>query len=104
MLEQVFEVTIDDAEQRLWLGPGLCGMLFDRQMDHFQSVQAFIDAVKVYTSTTLALSFSLSSAQYAHMSHFYANPLSLFMQRDLTTDAVPNDHFEATRNLQSFRR
>ncbi|KAL9079870.1 MAG: hypothetical protein Q9157_001272 [Trypethelium eluteriae] len=87
MLERVFEVTIDDPDQRLWLGPGLCRMMIDRQNDHFQSVQAFVDAV-----------------QYAYMSHFYANPLSLFVFEGSTDKTTPKDHFESARNLASFRR
>ncbi|KAI9662477.1 MAG: hypothetical protein M1821_008644 [Bathelium mastoideum] len=87
VLEQVFEATIDDPGQRLWIGPGLCRMLLDRQNDHFQSVQAFIDSLK-----------------YAYMSHIYANPLSLLLKTGLTIKAVPKDHLDAARNLQSFRR
>ena len=52
VLEQVFEAAVDDPEQELWLGPGLCRMLLDRQNDHFQSVQAFIDALKVRIGIT----------------------------------------------------
>ncbi|KAF2234438.1 origin recognition complex subunit [Viridothelium virens] len=87
MLERVFEVTIDDPDQRLWLGPGLCRMMIDRQNDHFQSVQAFVDAV-----------------QYAYMSHFYANPLSLFLGEGPTDKTIPKDHLEGVRSLASFRK
>ncbi|KAL9088735.1 MAG: hypothetical protein Q9165_006044 [Trypethelium subeluteriae] len=87
VLEQVFEATIDDPLQRLWLGPGLCRMMIDRQNDHLQSIQAFVDAI-----------------QYAYMSHFYANALSLFVHEGSTVQTIPKDHFEGARNLGSFRR
>ncbi|KAK5019715.1 Origin recognition complex subunit 3 [Cryomyces antarcticus] len=87
VLEHVFQKTIGNDDIPIWLGPSLCGMLLDRQKDHIQSVQASVDALK-----------------YAYMSHFYANPLSMFLQKDVTFKNVPKDHFEATRNLPSFRR
>ena len=50
------------------------------------------------------ISILLIVVQYACMSHFYANPVSLFINKGLTVEATPKDHFEATRNLQSFRK
>ncbi|KAI9695972.1 MAG: hypothetical protein M1820_008313 [Bogoriella megaspora] len=86
LLEQVFEASIDDVEQQLWLGSGLSRMLLDRQKDHIQSIQAFIDSIK-----------------YAYMSHFYANPLSLFLDPNLDVEETPKGHLQAARNLTSFR-
>ena len=38
------------------------------------------------------------------MSHFYANPLSIFLSQSLEFDQVSHDVFRALRNLPSFRR
>ena len=47
VFDQIFEATIDGTDQQLWLGPDLCRMLVDRQNDHYRSIQAFTDALKV---------------------------------------------------------
>ena len=41
--------------------------------------------------------------QYAYMCHFHGNPLSIFLIEDLTFDQLNHEHFEALRNLPSFR-
>ncbi|OCL01814.1 hypothetical protein AOQ84DRAFT_328398, partial [Glonium stellatum] len=87
ILEKIFCATIDGPGVSLRLGPNLSRRLLERQKDHIQSVQAFSDALK-----------------YAHMSHFYANPLSIFLSQSLEFDQVPSDVFRALRNLPSFRR
>ncbi|KAF2836280.1 hypothetical protein M501DRAFT_997018 [Patellaria atrata CBS 101060] len=101
LFEQVFKSTIEcgDDEWVLRIGSTLAGRLLDRQKDHILSVEAFIDALK-----------------YAYMSHFFANPLSILLrtahleQQDASKQEepyfkdIPKDHFEALRNLPSFRR
>ncbi|KZF25991.1 hypothetical protein L228DRAFT_279249 [Xylona heveae TC161] len=85
-LELVFnEATSDDSA--ILLGPNLASMLLDRQRNHVQSVQSFV-----------------SSLQYGWMSHFYANALSIFLAPDLQFEQLQPEHFEALRNLTSFRR
>lgn len=46
VLEQVFLKTIDGGAP-LWLGPELSRQSFDRHKDHIQSVETFVDALKV---------------------------------------------------------
>ena len=95
-LEKIFEAVIFDEEATLRFGPNFLGSLLERQQDHVQSLQAFVVALK-----------------YAYMTHFYANPLSIFL------GAPPNaptwcaatgntsfsqpEHVEAIRMLPSFR-
>ncbi|KAI9720368.1 MAG: hypothetical protein M1812_002874 [Candelaria pacifica] len=85
-LEQVFNQALMGKETALWLGPKLSGMLLQRQKDNVQSIQAFLKSLK-----------------YAYMSHFYANPLSIFMAEGLRFDALQAEHWEALRNVPSFR-
>ena len=37
------------------------------------------------------------------MAHFFANPLSCLLSEEVAFDALTLDHFEAIRNLPSFR-
>ena len=85
-VEQVFE-AVTNQDTPLWIGPGLMAMALERQSDCIQSIDGFVGAVK-----------------YAYMSCYYANALSIFLDPCTKFDEVPNDHFEAIRNLQSFRR
>ena len=41
--------------------------------------------------------------QYAYMAHFFANPLSCLLSVELTFEILRPQHFEAIRNLPSFR-
>lgn len=85
-IEGVLEsITHEDA--RLWIGSNLASMALERHHDYIQSVDSFVDAI-----------------HYAHMSHYYANPLSIFLTTGLKSKDVPSDHFEALRCLDSFRR
>ncbi|PWY72516.1 hypothetical protein BO94DRAFT_246713 [Aspergillus sclerotioniger CBS 115572] len=76
------------AEQdgKLWLGRNITNVLFEKSNDSFQTPEAFSRTVK-----------------YAYMSHFFANPLTVF----LADEALPNMRkdlvCEAIRNLPSFR-
>jgi len=84
-VEQVFE-TLTDSGAILWIGPTLAGMALERQNDYIQSSESFVDAV-----------------QYAYMSHYYANALSVFLEPTLSSKDISHDHFEALRSLESFR-
>lgn len=83
-LEKLFQ-SLHIRESKIWLGAGICSSLLSRQRDHLQSLQAFVDAV-----------------QYAYMTNFYANALSIFLDADIVSAEVLKDHFEALRNLPSF--
>ncbi|KAK8181878.1 origin recognition complex subunit [Phyllosticta capitalensis] len=86
VLEQVFRTTLH-GDQPLWLGPELASRILERHKDHIQSVETFADALK-----------------YAYMSHFFANPLSIFLRKGLKYKDVSKEDLEALRNLGSFRR
>ena len=97
-LEKIFEAVIFDEDATLRFGPNFLGSLLERQQDHVQSLQAFIAALK-----------------YAYMTHFYANPLSIFLGPPPNSPTwasradAPNmplsqpEHVEAIRMLPSFR-
>jgi origin recognition complex subunit 3 len=89
-LERVFQKVVAGCKGSLRLGPALLGLLIERQHDHVQSAQAFVGALK-----------------YGYMCHFYANPLSCFLMDsqhlDKIRDCLQAEHFEAIRNLPSFR-
>ncbi|KAK6001598.1 hypothetical protein QM012_002929 [Aureobasidium pullulans] len=71
----------------LWMGPGICSATLRRQREHIQSLDAFVDSV-----------------QYAYLSHFYANALSIFLGENITLADVSAEHMEALRNLPSFQQ
>jgi origin recognition complex subunit 3 len=78
--------AITHPETRLWLGPTLLASALERQSDYIQSVDELVDVV-----------------EYAYMSSYYANALSIFLDPDIKLKSIPDDHFEALRNLPSFR-
>jgi origin recognition complex subunit 3 len=83
-VEQVMEVVTSPGNT-LWLGPSISSMLLERQRDYTQSIDSVVEATR-----------------YAYMSHFYANALSIFLSSPRIAD-IPIDHFEALRNVASFR-
>lgn len=84
-VEQVFE-ALTTSNPSLWLGPGLATMILDRQSDYIQGIESLVQA-----------------ARYAYMSHFYANAASVFLISSLARKDISKEHFEAVRNLPSFR-
>ena len=84
-VEQVFE-ALTNSDSDLWLGPALVSMILERQADYIQSIECLVQA-----------------AQYAYMSCFYANALSIFLIPEIRFEDVPKDHFEGLRNVESFR-
>ncbi|KAI5208281.1 hypothetical protein E4T39_01609 [Aureobasidium subglaciale] len=89
-LERVTETlysSSDSETPRLWLGPGICSATLRRQREHIQSLDAFVDSV-----------------QYAYLSHFYANALSIFLDDTITLTDISVEHLEALRNLSSFQQ
>ncbi|PVH98589.1 hypothetical protein DM02DRAFT_42965 [Periconia macrospinosa] len=87
IIEKLFGATLASTDVPLRIGPTLSHRLLDRQKDHVQNVQDFIDGLK-----------------YAYMSHFYANCPSIFLDEGLLFNDVSSESFEALRNLPSFRR
>ncbi|KAF2858702.1 hypothetical protein K470DRAFT_272190 [Piedraia hortae CBS 480.64] len=82
VIERLFAVAI--AGERVWIGPSVMSMALERQRDYVYNPDALVDAI-----------------QYAYMSHFYANAVSIFLSSDWST--IPSDHYEAVRHLPSFR-
>lgn len=78
--------AITHPDARLWLGPTLLASALERQSDYIQSVDELVDVV-----------------EYAYMSSYYANALSIFLDPTIKLKSIPDDHFEALRNLPSFR-
>ncbi|KAF1949440.1 hypothetical protein CC80DRAFT_429178 [Byssothecium circinans] len=87
IIEKLFNATVVNANVSVRIGPGLSRRLLDRQKDHVQNVQDFVDGLK-----------------YAYMSHFYASYPTIFLRNEVAFKDSPNDAFEAVRNLPSFRR
>ncbi|KAB8542108.1 hypothetical protein FH972_025571 [Carpinus fangiana] len=78
-------VTAEKSTVRL--GPTLVADFMQRQHDHMQSVHDFKQALK-----------------YAYMSHFYADPLSVFLCEGLSREEISPEHFEVVRHVPSFRK
>ena len=38
-----------------------------------------------------------------YMSHFFANPLTVFLDEQMDHAELQSEHYEAVRNLESFR-
>lgn len=70
----------------VWMGSNLLASALERQNDYIQSTSSFVQAI-----------------QYAYMSCYYANALSIFLDSTTRLKNVPKDHFDAARNTQSFR-
>lgn len=83
---QLVFASITRPDNCLWIGPTLLATALERQSDYIQSIDELMDVVK-----------------YAYMSCYYANALSIFLRSDFKANAVPGDHFEAIRTLNSFR-
>lgn len=84
-VEQAFE-AFTHSQSPLWMGPNLMRFALERQSDYIQSINSFVEAVR-----------------YAYMSCYYANAVSIFLDPSIKFNDLPADHFEALRNLESFR-
>jgi origin recognition complex subunit 3 len=87
IIEKLFRATIAHPDAEPQIGPNLCRRILERQKDHVQSVQDFVHGLK-----------------YAYMTHFYANPATVFLKYDAKFTDFSPDAFEAIRNLPSFKR
>ncbi|KAL5381457.1 hypothetical protein DPSP01_007171 [Paraphaeosphaeria sporulosa] len=87
IIEKLFRATVAHPDTEPHIGPNLCRRILERQKDHVQNIQDFVHGLK-----------------YAYMSHFYANPTTIFLKNDPKFKDFSSDAFEAIRNLPSFRR
>lgn len=78
--------AITHPDSRLWVGPNLLSSAFERQSDYIQSIDELVDIV-----------------EYAYMSCYYANALSIVLDPTVKMADIPSDHFQALRNLNSFQ-
>ena len=90
-LDKIFKSIIADPDATLRFGSNFLGALLERQQEHVQSLQAFTAALK-----------------YAYMTHFYANPLTIFLTPPEEVEKrllpiIQPEHKEALRMLPSFR-
>ncbi|KAJ4272231.1 Origin recognition complex subunit 3 [Fusarium torreyae] len=82
ILETVFKAAVAASDAPVRLGASLLHSMLDRQHDQVSGIQTFTMSLK-----------------YAHMCHFYANPLSVLGH----TPLLQPEHTEAIRHVDSFR-
>ncbi|KAM0799315.1 origin recognition complex subunit 3 N-terminus-domain-containing protein [Usnea florida] len=85
-IEEIFK-AFHTEQPTLWVGPTLSRMILQRQKDYIQGHSSFVNSLK-----------------YAYMTHFFANPLSVFLDTTKELESIQTEHYEAVRNLPSFRR
>ncbi|KAK5172371.1 Origin recognition complex subunit 3 [Saxophila tyrrhenica] len=85
-LEHALEAVVAD-HPTIWPGSDLIGLILERQSDYIQSIDSFTHAI-----------------QYTYMSHYSANALSILLIPSIKFANIPPDHFEALRNVDSFRQ
>ncbi|KAB5580442.1 origin recognition complex subunit 3 N-terminus-domain-containing protein [Coniochaeta sp. 2T2.1] len=87
VLESIFKAGVAHRDCAVRLGPKMLRALVERQREQVVGVQGFVGSLK-----------------YAHMCHFYANPLSVLLFPDAKELAaiLQPEHLEAVRNLDSF--
>ncbi|KAL8651971.1 MAG: hypothetical protein Q9226_004462, partial [Calogaya cf. arnoldii] len=87
-VDNVFKtVTSSKMEKMFWLGPGIIHLILQAQQRSVQSIESFT-----------------SSLQYAHMTHIFANPLSVLLKDPLPAQILQVELYECVRNLDSFRQ
>ncbi|KAJ4345534.1 Origin recognition complex subunit 3 [Didymosphaeria variabile] len=82
IIEKLFRATVAHPGTEPQIGPAICRRIHERQKDHVQNVQDFVHGLK-----------------YAYMSHFYANPATIFLKPEPTFTDFSPEAFEAVRNL-----
>ncbi|KAL9589890.1 MAG: hypothetical protein Q9203_001308 [Teloschistes exilis] len=86
-IHSIFQATMASNSRRsFWLGPGLSSLILQAQQDSIQSIASFI-----------------KSLQYAHMTFFFANPLSILLADSVANEQLQDEIYECIRNLESFR-
>ncbi|KAL8850711.1 MAG: hypothetical protein Q9221_004359 [Calogaya cf. arnoldii] len=80
-------VTSSKTEKMFWLGPGTIHLILQAQQHSIQSIASFT-----------------TSLQYAHMTHIFANPLSVLIRDPLPAQTFQKELYEYVRNLGSFQQ
>ncbi|KAL9587087.1 MAG: hypothetical protein Q9212_000454 [Teloschistes hypoglaucus] len=75
-----------NSRRSFWLGPGLSNLILQAQQDSIQSIASLT-----------------RSLQYAHMTFFFANPLSILLADSIASGPLQDEIYECVRNLESFR-
>ncbi|KAL8777458.1 MAG: hypothetical protein Q9213_007855 [Squamulea squamosa] len=70
-----------------WLGSGVTNLILQAQQHSIHSIASFT-----------------RSLQYAHMTHIFANPLSVLLKDPFPHKIFPKEIYEGVRNLNSFRQ
>jgi len=86
VLESVVKTAVAGSRATLRIGPSLLRSLVDRQQEQVAGIQLFVSSVK-----------------YAYMCHFYANPLSVLLAKQLDRKLLQPEHLRAVRMLESFK-
>ncbi|KAF9894214.1 hypothetical protein FE257_007716 [Aspergillus nanangensis] len=86
-VDRIYERLQAELDTRFWLGRNITTVLFEKSNDLFQTPEAFSRTVK-----------------YAYMSHFFTNPLAIFLADKEPHNSPPGKLCETIRNVPSFRR
>ncbi|CAO1597974.1 Origin recognition complex subunit 3 [Xanthoria calcicola] len=87
-VDSVFRaVSSSHWDKVFWLGPGIIYSIIQAQQNYIQSIASFT-----------------RSLQYAHMTHIFANPLSVLLKDPLPAQTFQKELYEYVRNLDSFRQ
>ncbi|KAK6079779.1 origin recognition complex subunit [Seiridium cupressi] len=85
VIEKIFKTAVAHFDAPLRLGPSLLTSLLERQQDQVAGLPMFI-----------------SSLKYAYMCHYYANPLSILLSKEVDDSLLPKEILEIVRSLPSF--
>ncbi|EFR01915.1 origin recognition complex subunit [Nannizzia gypsea CBS 118893] len=86
-VDRIFTTLQAQNSQGIWVGHNVSHTLMDKSGDCFQSPERFGSTLK-----------------YAHMAHFFANPLSVLLAGEGKTKELQPELCEAIRNTPSFRK
>ncbi|KAL8672188.1 MAG: hypothetical protein Q9168_003352 [Polycauliona sp. 1 TL-2023] len=86
-VDRIFKtVSSSELKKIFWLGSGIINLILQAQQHSIQSIASFT-----------------RSLQYAHMTHIFANPLSILLKDSLSAKTFQAEIYEYVRNLDSFR-
>jgi hypothetical protein len=66
VIERIFQKAVASSSAVLRLGPEVLSILMERQLDHLQSVQSFVSAIKVKSKRVMYLCYLLIALVYIH--------------------------------------
>ncbi|KAL8862917.1 MAG: hypothetical protein Q9178_000859 [Gyalolechia marmorata] len=81
------ELSSSNQGKIFWLGSGVSHFILQAHQHSIQSIASFA-----------------SSLQYAHMTHLFANPLSVFLTDPLPKERLQEELYDCVRSLHSFRQ